>query len=49
MAVSTECVDPAGRKPEDVAAAVLQWLREQKKWLLVLDNLDDIGIPTRYE
>lgn len=30
--------------PTDIATLVLSWLRRQSKWLLVIDNLDDISV-----
>ena len=33
--------------PIEIANAVLSWLRHQKSWLLVIDNLDDIKIVDR--
>lgn len=35
-------------KPEDIAKAVLRWLRITKSWLLIIDNLDDITLIDGY-
>ena len=43
IAQATSCLGTDSLKPDDVPNAVLQWLRKQNKWLLVLDNLDDIS------
>ena len=34
--------------PEDIAQAVLRWLRSKIKWLMIFDNLDDICIIKGY-
>lgn len=34
--------------PEEVAKAVLRWLRATKDWLLIIDNLDDVKIVEGY-
>ena len=35
-------------KPEEQAKVVLAWLRKHSRWLLVLDNLDDISVAKGY-
>ena len=35
-------------KPQEVATTVLYWLRSQKNWLVVIDNLDDISIAAEF-
>jgi tetratricopeptide (TPR) repeat protein len=35
-------------EPTDVARVVLEWLRSQDNWLLVIDNLDDFEVAKRY-
>ena len=32
----------AASNPTETAKLVIKWLEEQKNWLLVIDNLDDI-------
>jgi len=34
--------------PIDIANGVLGWLRQEKGWLLVIDNLDDIGVAAGF-
>lgn len=34
----------AGSTPAEIAKAVMLWFRQERKWLLVLDNLDDITV-----
>ena len=34
--------------PVEIADAVLSWLKVEQKWLLVLDNLDDIKVAGRF-
>ena len=34
--------------PAEIADAVLSWLKVEQKWLLVLDNLDDIKVAGRF-
>src|SRR5579859_773506 len=46
IALATGCVRTDDVSLDDIAKAVLQWLRKQDKWLLVLDNLDDISAVT---
>ena len=35
-------------KPSDVVKRVLSWLNKQEKWLLVIDNLDDVTVIDGY-
>jgi tetratricopeptide (TPR) repeat protein len=35
---------PKLQSPKETAEAVLSWLRREKKWLVVIDNLDDIKV-----
>lgn len=35
-------------KPSDVASEVLSWLNRESKWLLILDNLDDLSVIDGY-
>src|SRR5271155_1331840 len=35
---------PTLQSPKETAEAVLSWLRREKKWLIVIDNLDDIKV-----
>lgn len=45
IAETTGCIGSiAGLKSEEVAAMVLSWLRQQRKWILIFDNLDDITV-----
>ena len=32
----------------EIAEAVLSWLKQEQKWLLVIDNLDDIQVAGRF-
>jgi len=32
----------------DIAKGVLAWLRQEKGWLLIIDNLDDIGVAAGF-
>jgi len=34
--------------PIDIAKGVLAWLRQEKGWLLIIDNLDDIGVAAGF-
>jgi len=34
--------------PEDIAELVLSWLRLERSWLVVFDNLDDITVADRF-
>lgn len=34
--------------PTDVAKVVIEWLRSQDNWLLVIDNLDDFDVARQY-
>src|SRR5271168_3630796 len=43
IGAKTGCLKPA-ESPLDAAKAVLVWLRLQKNWLLVIDNLDDVAV-----
>src|SRR5262245_17860903 len=44
IAATTKCVSIEGQTPSDIANGVLSWLAQQDRWLLVIDNLDDISI-----
>jgi tetratricopeptide (TPR) repeat protein len=35
-------------KPREVARNVISWLKRQKNWLLVIDNLDDISVANGF-
>src|SRR6266496_3999230 len=35
-------------KPVEIAEGVLSWLRKEKSWLIVIDNLDDINVVTGF-
>ena len=51
IAIRTQCLAPLSiQNPDDrlVAKLVLSWLRQQKNWLIILDNLDDITIVKGY-
>lgn len=51
MAVRTQCLASLSIQNSDhklVTKLVLSWLRQQKNWLLVFDNLDDITIVKDY-
>jgi DNA transposition AAA+ family ATPase len=51
VAIRTQCLASLSiQNPDDqlVAKLVLAWLRQQKNWLVVLDNLDDITIVKGY-
>jgi tetratricopeptide (TPR) repeat protein len=47
IAAKTGCV-ATSMDPPDIARVVLEWLEEQDRWLLVLDNMDDISIAGDY-
>lgn len=47
IAAKTGCVT-TNLDPEDMARAVLEWLGERDRWLLVLDNMDDISVAGDY-
>ena len=40
--------ETAALEPSDIAAKVLSWLNAQKKWLLVIDNLDNDSVVEKY-
>ena len=45
IASETNCVITTSEsKPSETAKQVLSWLQKQTKWLLVIDNLDDISV-----
>lgn len=49
IATQTNCISKAANlKPSDAASEVLSWLTQQAKWLLVLDNLDDLSVIDGY-
>ena len=48
IAKRTICSITLNQKPETIAKAVLAWLRQEKGWLLVMDNLDDISVAEGY-
>jgi tetratricopeptide (TPR) repeat protein len=49
IGVQTHCVAVGTNpNPSQVAATVLRWLNEQDKWLLVIDNLDDVTVVDGY-
>ena len=49
IGLRTHCVpDNTDLKPLDIAAKVLRWLNAQEKWLLILDNLDDVTVVDGY-
>jgi NB-ARC domain len=47
IASKTGCVT-ISMDPTDMAKAVLEWLGKQDRWLLVLDNMDDICVASDY-
>jgi tetratricopeptide (TPR) repeat protein len=47
IATKTGCVS-TDMKLTDLAMAVLAWLWKQDRWLLVLDNLDDISVACNF-
>jgi NB-ARC domain len=47
IAAKTGCVTTS-MDPADMARAVLEWLGTQDRWLLVLDNMDDICVAGDY-
>jgi len=51
VAIRTQCLASLSiQNPDDklVAKLVLAWLHQQRNWLMVLDNLDDITIVKGY-
>jgi tetratricopeptide (TPR) repeat protein len=49
IAKQTRCLrDETNTSPSEVAKGVLRWLDEQRNWLIVLDNLDDILVLDGY-
>ena len=38
----------ASQTPEVIAQTILRWLRSKEKWLVVVDNLDDIETASGY-
>ena len=49
IAQETRCIaKPATLKPAEVAAQVLNWLNRGERWLLVIDNLEDISVVDGY-
>jgi hypothetical protein len=40
----TACIPTEIQDPTTIAKTVLAWLRTQEKWLLVVDNLDDVSV-----
>ena len=49
IAKNTRCVEQMpGQSAADLARSVLRWLRETEKWLLIIDNLDDVTIAKDY-
>jgi len=49
IARQTDCVVEFTKlKPSDVASGVLTWMNRRSKWLLILDNLDDLSVIDGY-
>ena len=49
IASETHCaIITSESKPSETAKQVLAWLQKQTKWLLVIDNLDDISVITGF-
>ena len=50
IAIQTSCITQSPTlKPSELAAQVLRWLnRDQKWWLLVIDNLEDVSVVDGY-
>ncbi len=48
IAKLTGCTNPDAGKSNEVAMQAVRWLADQARWLLVLDNLDDIGVVKNY-
>ena len=48
IAKLTICSTTLNQKPETIAKAVLAWLRQEKGWLLVMDNVDDVSVAEGY-
>src|SRR5947207_5122950 len=48
IAKLTGCTNPDAGNSNEVATQVVRWLADQARWLLVLDNLDDIGVVKNY-
>jgi tetratricopeptide (TPR) repeat protein len=49
IGVQTNCIAVGTNlNPSQIAATVLRWLNEQDKWLLVIDNLDDVTVVDGY-
>jgi tetratricopeptide (TPR) repeat protein len=45
IALETECAgDISNTTLVDIAREVLAWLQQQRNWLLVIDNLDDVSV-----
>lgn len=49
IATRTQCATSApDSDPKKVARSVLEWLRHQENWLIVIDNLDHVGLVKGY-
>jgi len=45
IAVQTSCIAKSGTlKPSEIAVQVLKWLNREEKWLLIVDNLEDVSV-----
>jgi hypothetical protein len=45
MVIAVGCIhSTAGLKSLDVVALLLSWLQQEKKWILIFDNLDAISV-----
>jgi tetratricopeptide (TPR) repeat protein len=44
IAKNVGLLKPPETSPLEIAEAVLSWLKQERNWLLVIDNLDDISI-----
>jgi tetratricopeptide (TPR) repeat protein len=42
-----QLIDSGSENPVEAARMTLSWLKDQRSWLLVIDNLDDIGIANQ--
>jgi len=50
IGLRTNCIltTDTGLKPSEIASTVLRWLNKQEKWLLIIDNLDDMSVVDGY-
>jgi hypothetical protein len=44
ITLKTKCVSTEATDAISIAQEVLKWLENQRRWLLILDNIDDISV-----